>query len=220
MLSENATQTLSVIKAAPIVPVLVVEDIRHAAPLVKTLSDAGLTAVEVTLRTAQACDVIREMKSAAPEVRVGAGTVKTAVDIESCLHAGADFIVTPGTTPSLAAELSKLDILVTPGAGTVGEAMALLENGFTYQKFFPAEVCGGVGFLKSIASPVPEVQFMPTGGVRLSNLNDYLSLPNVFAVGGTWIATTQDLVAQDWQAVRLRAQLALKTISGEAIEPA
>ena len=173
---------------APVVPVLVVEKEAHAAPLAMALYEGGAVAVEVTLRTQAALLCIEEMKKACPELLVGAGTVMTESDIDACLKAGVDFIVTPGMTPTLTEALLKCPVPVCPGMNTPGEAMRLYEMGFDHQNFFPAGASGGILFLKALSGPMQSISFMPTGGVTSENMADYLDLPNVFAVGGSWIA--------------------------------
>lgn len=181
-------------KQAPIVPVLVVEDEAHAVPLAQALSDGGALAIEVTLRTQSAIRCIELMKTACPALKVGAGTVLSEGDIDACVKVGADFLVTPGTSLALAEALLDYGIASCPGAGTASEALTLYEMGFDHLKFFPAGASGGVDFLKSLAGPLRNIAFMPTGGVTPANMSSYLGLPNVFAVGGSWLAPP-DLVS-------------------------
>jgi len=178
---------------APIVPVLVVEDRANAAPLAEALQKGGALAIEVTLRTAEALGCIEDMKAACPSLIVGAGTVLSEGDLDACAKVGTDFVVTPGTPASLAQALLEYGIPACPGIATASEAMALYDMGFAYQKFFPAEAAGGAKYLKALSGPLQNISFMPTGGVSPANVNDYLSLKNVFAVGGSWLAPA-DLV--------------------------
>lgn len=190
---------------APVVPVLVVEDASTAADLAKALIDGGLPALEVTLRTPAALDVIREMASVAGGV-VGAGTLLTPKDVEAAKAAGATFGVSPGATDILLDACEANDLPLLPGAATATEAMQLLERGYTVQKFFPAEANGGAPALKAIGSPIPQIKFCPTGGVSLKNANDYLSLSNTLCVGGSWVAPKDKVNAGDWAGITALAQ--------------
>lgn len=194
--AEASAASERLCRLAPIIPVLVVEDAAHAAPLAEALVSGGLPVLEVTLRTPAALDVIREM-SRVPGGHVGAGTLLTPADVEAALEAGATFGVSPGATDRLldACEANGLPLL--PGAATATEAMALLERGYTVQKFFPAEASGGAAALKAIGAPIPQVRFCPTGGVTLANAASYLSLPNVLCAGGSWVAPMDAVAAGD-----------------------
>ena len=185
--AEMSAAAEEVCRLAPVIPVLVIEDASEAGPLARALVAGGLPALEVTLRTPAALDAIREM-AAVEGGRVGAGTLLTPEDVERAMEAGATFGVSPGATDRLldACEANGLPLL--PGAATATEAMALLERGYTVQKFFPAEASGGAAALKAIGAPIPQVRFCPTGGVSLSNARDYLGLSNVLCVGGSWVA--------------------------------
>lgn len=191
--------------AAPIVPVLVVDRIDDAAPLAAALSDGGITIAEVTLRTPDALDVLKEMKRAGTGLLVGMGTVLSAEDARRSVDAGADFLVSPGMTPALLAGLGGAKALMIPGIATASEAMAASEAGFSLLKLFPATVAGGVAALKAFAGPLPDLRFMPTGGVTEANAADFVALPNVVAAGGSWIATPIDLAAGDWAAISTKA---------------
>jgi len=191
---------------APIVPVLTVPKVEHAAPLARALLSGGLKSAEVTLRTPVALEVIAEMKSAAPDLVVGAGTICSEGDVDAALKAGADFLVSPGAGPELLKALSYHDGVILPGVSTASEAMARFEQGYGVQKFFPAEAAGGANFLKSLAGPLPHIDFMPTGGVKPHNAMDYLSLPNVIAAGGTWIASPAEMEAGDWNGIEAKVR--------------
>ena len=188
-------------KMAPVVPVLVVDDAAHAADLARALVDGGLPALEVTLRTDAALDVIREMATV-PGGVVGAGTLLTSKDVEDAKAAGAQFGVSPGATDLILDACEANDLPLLPGAATASEAMRLLERGYTVQKFFPAEANGGVPALKAIGAPIPQVSFCPTGGVSLKNANDYLSLSNTLCVGGSWVAPKDAVSAGDWDRIK------------------
>jgi 2-dehydro-3-deoxyphosphogluconate aldolase/(4S)-4-hydroxy-2-oxoglutarate aldolase len=172
---------------APIIPVLVVNDVSHAKPLASALVAGGLPALEVTLRTPAALEVIREM-SKVPGGIVGAGTLITPEDVRAAKAAGATFGVSPGATDALLAACEAEDLPLLAGAATASEAMWLLERGYDMLKFFPAETSGGAPALKAIGGPLPQISFCPTGGVSPENASTYLSLPNVICAGGSWVA--------------------------------
>ncbi len=172
---------------APIIPVLVVNDVSHAKPLASALVAGGLPALEVTLRTPAALEVIREM-SKVPGGIVGAGTLITPEDVRAAKAAGATFGVSPGATAALLAACEAEDLPLLAGAATASEAMWLLERGYDMLKFFPAEASGGAPALKAIGGPLPQISFCPTGGVSPENASTYLSLPNVICAGGSWVA--------------------------------
>lgn len=198
-LSEN------ICRLAPVVPVLVVKDVAHAAPLAQALVAGGLPALEVTLRTPVALDVIREM-AAVEGGAVGAGTLLTPTDVEAAKAAGATFGVSPGATPALLDACEANDLPLLPGAATATEAMALLERGYTVQKFFPAEASGGAKALGAIGAPLPQIRFCPTGGVSLKNAPDYLALSNTLCVGGSWVAPSDKVQSGDWDGITALAK--------------
>ncbi len=202
---EASTRTEAICRMAPIVPVLVVEDASHAKPLAAALVAGGLPVLEVTLRTKAALDVIEEMAEV-PGGIVGAGTLLTAEDVKAAKAAGAKFGVSPGATDALLDACEALDFPLLPGAATASEAMRLLERGYSVQKFFPAEAAGGAPFLKSLASPLPQIRFCPTGGVSPSNAASYLSLPNVICAGGSWVAPKELMLAGDWAGIEALAR--------------
>lgn len=185
---------------APVVPVLVVKDAGHAAPLAQALVAGGLPALEVTLRTDAALDVISEMAKVDGGV-VGAGTLLTTQDVENAKKAGARFGVSPGATDRLLDACEANDLPLLPGASSASEAMRLLERGYHVQKFFPAEAAGGVPFLKGLSSPLPQIRFCPTGGVSPDNARAYLALPNTICVGGSWVAPSNLVEAGDWAGI-------------------
>ncbi|MBY9067965.1 bifunctional 4-hydroxy-2-oxoglutarate aldolase/2-dehydro-3-deoxy-phosphogluconate aldolase [Hyphomonas sp. WL0036] len=188
-------------KKAPVVPVLVVDSAASAAPLAQALEAAGVTIAEVTLRTADGLKVIEAMRKAAPGLIVGAGTVLSGRDVEAALAAGAEFLVSPGMSPGLRAALGGREQLMIPGVATASEAMTRAEEGFRRLKLFPAAVAGGVPALKSLAGPLPHLKFMPTGGITEGDVVSYLAQPNVFAVGGSWIASQADIAAGNWDKI-------------------
>ncbi len=199
-----------IMQAAPVIPVIVIDRVADAVPLALALSESGLTSLEVTLRTSVALDAIREIKQSLPHAVVGAGTVLNVRDLDAALRAGADFLVSPGTTLALAGAALASGIPMLPGVATASEAMVLLEMGFTHLKFFPAQAAGGVAMLKALAGPLPQLRFCPTGGITLQNAPEFLALDNVLCVGGSWMAPTSLVAAQDWLQIRRLALEAAK----------
>ncbi len=211
--SEAAQKkTREVCGLAPIMPVLVVRDAANAAALAKALITGGLPALEVTLRTPAALDVIAEM-SKVPGGVVGAGTLITPQDVREAKAAGAVFGVSPGATDALIEACLAEDLPLLPGAATASEAMRLLERGFTTQKFFPAEASGGAPALKAIGAPLPQIHFCPTGGISLSNAKGYLTLSNVLCAGGSWVAPDALVTAQAWDEIEALAREAKQRLS-------
>jgi 2-dehydro-3-deoxyphosphogluconate aldolase / (4S)-4-hydroxy-2-oxoglutarate aldolase len=198
--AQQSAKALEICRLAPVVPVLVIEDLAHARPLAEALVKGGLPALEVTLRTPCALEAIRAMADVEGGV-VGAGTLLTPADVKAAKAAGALFGVSPGATERLLDACAEYQLPLLPGAVTASEVMALLEKGYTVQKFFPAEQSGGAAFLKSIGSPIPQVSFCPTGGISLKNARDYLGLKNILCVGGSWVAPKEAMAAGDWQAI-------------------
>lgn len=204
--AEQSRQARQICRLAPVVPVLVVEDPAQARPLAEALVAGGLPALEVTLRTPRALDAIRRM-SEVPGGEVGAGTLLTRADVKAAKEAGATFGVSPGSSPAIIDAACEFGLPLVPGAVTATEIMHLLEKGYTMQKFFPAEQSGGAAFLKSIAGPLPQVSFCPTGGVGLKTAPDYLALNNVLCVGGSWVAPKEAMQSGDWARItRLAAE--------------
>lgn len=198
----------SVMSRAPVIPVLLVDSAEQAVDIARALVAGGLPAIEITLRTSAALDGIRAVANEVAGAIPGVGTVLTGADLEAAEKAGAQFAVSPGSTPTLlhAARQSALPLL--PGAATASEAMQLFEHGHRFQKFFPAGAAGGAPFLKSLASPLPGITFCPTGGINEANALDYLTLENVLCVGGSWI-TPKDLIAQNrWTDIETLARRA------------
>ncbi|WP_424967569.1 bifunctional 4-hydroxy-2-oxoglutarate aldolase/2-dehydro-3-deoxy-phosphogluconate aldolase [Dinoroseobacter sp. S375] len=206
--SEASAQARDICGLAPVIPVLVIHDLAHARPLAEALVAGGLPALEVTLRTPVALEAIAEMAAVEGGV-VGAGTLLTPADVAAAKAAGALFGVSPGATPTLLDAAEAADLPMLPGAATSTEVMALLERGYTVQKFFPAEANGGAPALKSIGAPLPQVSFCPTGGVSLANAPTYLSLSNTLCVGGSWVAPAALMEAGDWAGItKLAAEAA------------
>ncbi|MAU45295.1 MAG: keto-deoxy-phosphogluconate aldolase [Yangia sp.] len=200
-------------RLAPVVPVLVIDDVAHAAPLAEALVRGGLPALEVTLRTPCALEAIAEMARVEGGV-VGAGTLLTPEDVAAAVDAGARFGVSPGATDRLLDACEEAGLPLLPGAATASEAMALLERGYTVQKFFPAEASGGAPALKAIGAPLPQISFCPTGGVSMKNVNDYLSVSNVLCCGGSWVAPKDKMLSGDWASIEALAAEAAKLSRG------
>lgn len=204
---EASKRNLEICSLAPVVPVLVVEDVSAAFDLGKALVAGGLPALEVTLRTDGALQAIAQMAKVNGGV-VGAGTLLTPEDVKNAKAAGAQFGVSPGATDALIAACEAEGLPLLAGAATASESMKLLERGYSVQKFFPAEVSGGAKALGSLASPLPQITFCPTGGVSPKNANDYLALSNVRCVGGSWVAQKDLVAAKDWDAITVLARTA------------
>lgn len=198
--AEASIKTARICALAPVVPVLVIDDASLAEGLARALVAGGLPALEVTLRTPAALDAIRAMASV-PGGAVGAGTLLTPQDVEAAKDAGATFGVSPGATDALLDACEANDLPLLAGCSTPSEVMRLLSRGYTVAKFFPAEANGGVPVLKAWGAPLPQMRFCPTGGIGLRNAPDYLALPNVLCVGGSWVAPANLVKAQDWAAI-------------------
>lgn len=192
-----------ILAAASVIPVLEVERVEDAAPLARALAAGGLGVVELTLRTAAALDALGAMKCAAPALIVGMGTIRSSDDAARSLAAGADFLVSPGASVTLLRALAPAPSL--PGVATASEAMTAYEGGFRAMKFFPAEPAGGAAYLKSLAGPLPDIVFCPTGGITPELAATYFALPNVACVGGTWIATRAMIARGDWAGIEANA---------------
>ncbi|MET7936908.1 bifunctional 4-hydroxy-2-oxoglutarate aldolase/2-dehydro-3-deoxy-phosphogluconate aldolase [Streptomyces sp. NPDC005322] len=183
---------------APVLPVVVLHDAADAVPLARALVAGGLPAIEVTLRTPAALDALGAIADEVPEAVVGAGTVLTPDHVETAVAAGARFLVSPGWTDRLLGAMRDSGVPYLPGVSATSEVVTLLERGVTDMKFFPAEAAGGTAYLNSLASPLPQARFCPTGGINASRAPEYLALPNVACVGGTWMLPPDALEAGDW----------------------
>ncbi|GAA2209152.1 bifunctional 4-hydroxy-2-oxoglutarate aldolase/2-dehydro-3-deoxy-phosphogluconate aldolase [Nonomuraea monospora] len=200
---------MSLLDLAPVIPVVVIEDAGTAVPMARALVAGGLPVIEVTLRTPAAREAIARIAEEVPEATVGAGTIRTTDDIAASVSAGAKFLVSPGTTLSLVEALDSSGVPYLPGAATVTEIMALAERGIKELKFFPAEAAGGIPYVKSLSGPLPDVRFCPTGGIKPETARDYLALPNVGCVGGSWLTPADALASGDWARVeKLAAEAA------------
>jgi len=194
----DASELLSGIR---VVPVVVIDDADNAVPLAECLAEAGLTTIEVTLRTDTALDSIERIASNVPGIVVGAGSLRSAKHIAEVKSAGAQFAVAPGATDRLIETAQDARLPLIPGAATASEMMRLLEQGYLLQKFFPAELAGGIPYLKAVGAPLPEVRFVPTGGISAELALDYLALDNVAAVGGSWIAPRSMIAAKEFEGI-------------------
>lgn len=198
----------SVLDLAPVVPVVVIEDVFDAVPLARALVAGGLPAIEVTLRTPAAAAAIREIAAEVPDAVVGAGTVITPDQVDASVAAGARFLVSPGWTDVLLGAMRASGVPFLPGVSTTSEVVALLERGVREMKFFPAEAAGGTAYLKSLNGPLPQARFCPTGGIGPATAPSYLSLPNVACVGGSWMLPADAVAARDWARVEELARAA------------
>ena len=205
----TTTTTRSLLDLVRVIPVVVIDRVEDAVPLAQALVDGGLPVIELTLRTPVAIEAIERIAAEVPEILVGAGTIVAPQQAKRAAAAGAKFLVSPGSTPSLLGAMTDTGLPHLPGVATVSEVLALLEAGYTEMKFFPAEAAGGARFLASIYSPVQAARFCPTGGISVSNAADYLALPNVGCVGGSWITPAAAMGAKEWARIRtLAAQAA------------
>lgn len=203
----------TILEQARIVPVVAIDDTARAVPLAQTLVAAGITIIEVTLRTPTALESIEKIARNVPQMIVGAGSIRYAEQMAQIKDAGARFAVSPGSTAKLISAASQVKMPFIPGATTPSEMLLLLEQEYTVQKFFPAEASGGIDLLRAISGPIPEIRFMPTGGISADLAEDYLALPNVIAVGGSWIATPALINAGDFEQIgRQAAQVAQEII--------
>jgi 2-dehydro-3-deoxyphosphogluconate aldolase/(4S)-4-hydroxy-2-oxoglutarate aldolase len=197
---------LSLLKGQKVIPVLKIDDIAHAVPLARALARGGLPMIEITLRTAAAMEAIRRVAGEVEEAVVGAGTILNARQFDEAAKAGSQFIVSPGLTRDLLAAADGSAVPLLPGAITPAEIMLAGEAGLDFLKFFPAEQAGGVAFLKALASPFAGTRFCPTGGINARNAGDYLALPNVDCIGGSWVAPDDLVKAGRWDTIEMLAR--------------
>lgn len=207
----NTTKTppftaLQVMQDAPVIPVIVLNDVTHAVPMARALVAGGIRMLEVTLRTSQALACIEAIAKEVPEAIVGAGTVRNASDAKAAANAGAKFAVSPGYTPSVGQACRDVGLSLLPGVATGSEIMMAQEDGYTELKFFPAMQAGGSAMLKAWGGPFFDVRFCPTGGVTAQNASEFLSLPNVACVGGSWLVPAEALANGDWARIEKLAR--------------
>ena len=195
---------LNKLNGVNVIPVLILDDPSIAGDLAKTLVDAGLPILEVTLRTPNALHVIEEMAKVDGAI-VAAGTVLNADHVQQTKSAGAEFLVSPGCTATLFNAASQADMPLLPGVATPFEVMNAIELGFSFLKFFPAAINGGVPALKALGAPFQGIHFCPTGGISQDNMHDYLALNNVICVGGSWVVTDKDVTEKNWQGITEKA---------------
>ncbi|RWH18786.1 2-dehydro-3-deoxy-phosphogluconate aldolase [Mesorhizobium sp.] len=209
-MTSKTEKLLSLLNGQPVIPVLKIANVADAVPLARALSRGGLRAIEITLRTADALEAIRRVAAEVEDAVVGAGTILDAKQFDEAARAGSKFIVSPGITGQLLDAANDSPVPLLPGAITPGEIMAAREAGLRFLKFFPAEQSGGIASLKAFASPLADVKFCPTGGITAKNAADYLSLPNVICVGGTWVAPDELIKAGKWDEIEALARAASK----------
>jgi 2-dehydro-3-deoxyphosphogluconate aldolase/(4S)-4-hydroxy-2-oxoglutarate aldolase len=191
---------------APVIPVLTLSDLAHAVPLAQALVGGGLRVLEITLRTPVATGCVEAIRKAVPDAIVGVGTLTRAVDFAAADRAGAQFGVTPGLTPELAAAARGARFPLLPGVMTPTEVIAARLAGFNIMKLFPADQAGGAGMLRALGAPFPDVLFCPTGGITRASAPDYLALANVVSIGGSWMAPRPMIEARDWQGIEALAR--------------
>lgn len=192
--------------SCPIVPVLTIDAAEQAVPLARVLQEVGFSALEVTFRTPHAAAAIAAMREACPSIHIGAGTITGKKQFDEACAAGSDFLVSPGCDPSLFDLFKTASVPIFPGIATPSEALAAFAHGYRVQKFFPAHANGGTAMLKAMAAPLSEIAFMPTGGVNRDNMQEYLNLPNVLAVGGSWMIDQSALAKGHWEDLGLFAE--------------
>ncbi|WP_274627825.1 2-dehydro-3-deoxy-phosphogluconate aldolase [Arvimicrobium flavum] len=205
-MSAKTDAFLALLAGQPVIPVLKIDDANDAVPLARALAKGGLPAIEITLRTPDALEAIRRVAGEVEEAIVGAGTILNARQFEEAAKAGSRFIVSPGITRQVIEAAAGSEAPLLPGTITPGEMMMALEAGIDFVKFFPAEQAGGAAFLKSLASPFQGLRFCPTGGISAANARDYLGLPNVICVGGSWVAPDAMVKAGKWAEVEALAR--------------
>lgn len=194
-LNEITTQ---IARTTPILPVVVIESADDAVPLAETLFEAGLVAIEITLRTQAALAAIEQVATKVPQMLLSAGTVLNGSDLRAARNAGAAFAISPGATPALLTAACEQQMPIIPGVATASDVIQAIEFGLGFCKFFPAGIAGGIEGLKALHGPFPHMKFCPTGGVSLANAKDYLRLPNVACVGGSWLTPAAAMREKDW----------------------
>ncbi len=192
---------IEVLQISPIVPVVVIENIKDAVPLAQSLVEGGIHIIEVTLRSSCALEAIELIAKNAPKMRVGAGTILNPTQLEQAQNRGAEFLISPGLTIKLLEYAKKKDMPLIPGVSSSSEVMQALELGYSALKFFPAEYCGGVKLLNAFNGPFKGVKFCPTGGISTDNMRSYLNLENVLCVGGSWLTPKNLIQNKEWDKI-------------------
>jgi 2-dehydro-3-deoxyphosphogluconate aldolase/(4S)-4-hydroxy-2-oxoglutarate aldolase len=200
-MTEPPKTTIDLMSRGPVIPVVVIDRAVDAVPLARALLAGGVDTMEITLRTADALEAIRSIAKQVPGMAVGAGTIVRPEQAREAVGAGAAYLVSPGSTPRLLEALLDQAVPVLPGTATASEVIALMEHGITEMKFFPAAAAGGPKAVDALAGPLPEVTFCPTGGIDRASSADYLALPNVACVGGSWLTPSDLVAARDWDAI-------------------
>lgn len=210
MTSNAALVPTDLARHGPVIPVIVIEELEHAVPLARALVAGGVRVLEVTLRTPVALAAIEAIVRALPgdEAIVGAGTLRSAADVRAARDAGARFGVSPGYTRAIGAACSEAGLPLLPGVATASEVMAAGDDGYGFLKFFPAAAAGGLPMLRALAGPFPDIAFCPTGGITAETAAQYLALPNVRVVGGSWLTPTDAVRARDWGRITALARAA------------
>lgn len=198
-----------------VVPVIVLTEAKQAVPLAHALLEGGIDVMEITLRSDVALDAIEAVAKAVPQMHLGAGTVTRASDVPRVIDAGARFALSPGCTDALVDAMRATGLPFIPGVMTPGEVMRARDQGFTLMKLFPAQQAGGIGMLKALGAPIPDVAFCPTGGVSPQNLRDFLALPNVAMAGGSWLTPADALRDGDWARITQLAREATALAQGQ-----
>ncbi len=201
MQTKIQDKVLEVLQISPIVPVVVIEDLKDAVPLAQSLVEGGIPIIEVTLRSNCALEAIELIAKNVPKMRVGAGTILNSNQLEQAQNRGAEFLISPGLTPSLLEYAKKKDMPLIPGVSSSSEVMQALELGYNALKFFPAEYCGGAKLLNAFNGPFKGVQFCPTGGISVDNMHAYLKLENVLCVGGSWLTPKNLVQNKEWDKI-------------------
>jgi len=211
---EHEQQIRQVLAACPLMPVITIHDPDDAVPLCQALVDGGIGVLEITLRTRHGLEAIRKVRRAIPEALVGAGTVTSLRQFREVESAGAQFVITPGVTEAILDFAITATVPLLPGVATASDLMLAYSLGYRQFKFFPAEVAGGIGALKALAGPFPDVIFCPTGGIRQNTAAEYLALDNVVTVGGTWLTPADVVARRDWSAITDIARESLGSLQG------
>jgi 2-dehydro-3-deoxyphosphogluconate aldolase/(4S)-4-hydroxy-2-oxoglutarate aldolase len=204
------TAIREILAASPVMPVIVLDRVEDAVPLAEALVKGGIRVLEVTMRTAVALDCVRAIRASVPNAIVGVGTITNVADMDEAREAGAQFGVSPGTTRDLLAHAVKGNFPFLPGTMTPSDVMRALEAGFTAMKLFPAQQAGGIGMLKALGGPFPQIMFCPTGGIDAESAPGFLALPNVACVGGSWLSPAALIASKSWNEIQKRAEAAAR----------